>query len=210
MYTTPGFVIEACPYGEAGRILTVFTRELGMIHVIAQGIRLGVSKLRTRTQLFSLSVFSFVRGRDMWRLVGAQEVEKLPMPAADISFISESDLGIDPLLVRILGIVRRLVQGEEKNEALFDAVLAFKHYREEKALLEGDVTVEHGYTFDPGEPIIMLRILNLLGYIRSNDELALFLDGTSFDQKLTNKMNDSRIKNKAIQEINTALQQSHL
>src|ERR1700733_8051707 len=77
IYTTSGFVVESRPYGEAGKILSIFTRDLGMVNAAAQGIRLVRSKLRYHAQDFSLAKFSLVRGRDLWRVVGAENVENV-------------------------------------------------------------------------------------------------------------------------------------
>ncbi|MEK9177832.1 MAG: recombination protein O N-terminal domain-containing protein, partial [Patescibacteria group bacterium] len=71
--TTPGFIIDSRPYGEAGRLMSIFTRELGLVRATAQGIRLEKSKLRYSSQLYSFGIFSFVCGKEFWRLTNARE-----------------------------------------------------------------------------------------------------------------------------------------
>jgi len=60
------------------------------------------------------------------------------------------------------------------------------------------------------EPIIMLRILHHLGYVRHAADLATFLADNSFTPELFAAMAAPGMKAKAIKEINTALQESHL
>jgi hypothetical protein len=204
IYTTAGFIIESRPYGEAGRMLTIFTRELGMVNAAAQGIRLGQSKLRYHAQNFSLAEFSLVRGRDLWRLVGAEKNDTL----------SNSD----PLFIRILTILRRLINGEEKNEALFEAVLALHDFLDDNFIKEEDkanpvdISTMTLMTFPAAEPIIMLRILYHLGYISisAQPELAPFLADNSFAPELLSKMSAFSTKSMAVKEINKALQESQL
>jgi recombinational DNA repair protein (RecF pathway) len=73
IHTTPGFIIGSRPSGEAGKLLSIFTQDLGLIRATAQGIRFEKSKLRPFIQDYSVGIFSFVRGKEFWRLTSAQE-----------------------------------------------------------------------------------------------------------------------------------------
>jgi recombinational DNA repair protein (RecF pathway) len=211
IYTTLGFIVESRPYGEAGKILSIFTRELGMVNVAAQGIRLSPSKLRYHSQDGSLAEFSLVRGRDLWRLVGAEKNVPKDQPALlNISTFSNSH---DPLFIRTLAVLRRLIHGEEKNETLFEAVLAVHAFlgknnkdknnkdknKDEKAIL-----------ISLAEPVIILRILHHLGYVRTKPEFEIFLADNSFSVEILEKMSVPGIKSSVIKEINKALEESHL
>jgi len=102
--TTPGFIIDSRTYGEAGKMLFIFTRDLGLVMAVAQGIRFERSKLRPFTQDYSFGEFSFVRGKEMWRLTSAQEFNesgepsdivpslpaKSPSPTATVSALPEA------------------------------------------------------------------------------------------------------------------------
>jgi recombinational DNA repair protein (RecF pathway) len=191
IYTTPGFVVNSRPYGEGGKMLSIFTAELGQVFAIAEGIRLSKSKLRYHAQDYSFAVFSLVRGRDLWRVVGAETAHD--GVAGTISVVR----------VRMFSMLNRLVQGEEKNAALFDMVRAAHEFlkKNETDLIE---------TTALAEPIIMLRILHHLGYVRSSDELGPFLADSSFTPELFALFSRPGIKTKAIAEINSALQESHL
>jgi len=55
IYHTHGFILSSRNNGEANRMLMIYTREMGLIRAVAQGIRLHKSKLR-----FTLQDFSYV------------------------------------------------------------------------------------------------------------------------------------------------------
>ena len=52
-------------------MISIFTRDLGLVFASAQGIRFEKSKLRPFTRDYSFGQFSFVKGKEYWRLTGA-------------------------------------------------------------------------------------------------------------------------------------------
>ena len=199
-YTTAGFIVESRPYKEAGKILSIFTRDLGMVTAVAQGIRLGTSKLRYHMQDYALIDVSFVRGKEIWRLVGAERSTLDSHEARMACSSARAGVDIDPLLVRSLQVLRRLVQGEEKNEALFATILSLRDFLNSSKLEDRSII----------ESIIMLRVLQHLGYIHTYNELSIFLQDDSFAPPIIDAMHTTAIKSLAIKEINRALQESHL
>lgn len=181
IYTTPAFVIHSSPHGEAGKFILFFTRDFGMIGAVAQGIRLTQSKLRYHIQDFNFSSISIVRGKEVWRLTGAHELENKISPTL--------------LHLKILKLLKRLLHGEEKNEKLFEIV---------EELYKTKIKEED---YDAAECLVVLRVLNSLGYI-SNANLLEFLD--------TNLINDGLIqsiktrKTELIKVINSALNETQL
>lgn len=170
IYTTPAFVINSAPHGEAGKFLLLFTKDFGMIGAVAQGIRLSQSKLRYHVQDFSFCIVSIVKGKEVWRLTGAHEIEGNAKP--------------DILQIKILKLLKRLLQGEEKNEKLFGIIENL--YKDEIKSGESEIV----------ECVTVLKILNSLGYVSDND-LAL-ID------------NAKENKSKMIKVINLALNESQL
>ena len=84
IYTTEAFVIHSAPQGEAGKFLLLFTKDFGMIGVMAQGIRLIKSKLRHHVQDYSYCMVSIVRGKEVWRLTGASEIKNYDLKQKEI------------------------------------------------------------------------------------------------------------------------------
>jgi DNA repair protein RecO (recombination protein O) len=109
IHTTEGFIIDSRPYGEADKLLSIFTRDFGLVMATAQGIRLEKSKLRYYCQDYSFGTFSLVRGKEFWRLTSAQGSDA-PQPAAPA----------EPLFARIAQLLRRLIHGEEPVPGLYE------------------------------------------------------------------------------------------
>ena len=71
-YKTIGIIIKRSNYGEADRILTIFTEKLGKIRASAKGIRKIKSKLAGSLELFCLTDFVIAEGRNLDIVTGAE------------------------------------------------------------------------------------------------------------------------------------------
>lgn len=181
IYTTPAFVIHSSPHGEAGKFLLLFTRDFGIIGATAQGIRLGTSKLRYHMQDFNFSNVSVVRGKEVWRVTGAHELEHAPSTAVHL---------------KILKLLKRLLQGEDKNEKLFEII---------ESLYNSEIKEDD---FEYVECLTVLRILNSLGYIRTINQFNQFFENNLINDEVIGKV--KTFKTDIIKVINQALKESHL
>ncbi len=188
IYTTPGFLVHSAPQGEAGKFFLVFSRDLGMIGATAQGVRFSQSKLRYYTQDYSYSLFSLVRGKEVWRMTGAKEIEGT----------GEVKEGNIKLFVQILMLLRRLLPGEEKNEKLFSILETLHTYLAEHELEKETKTAL--------EYITVLRILHVLGYVKNS--FGKILEGSEIDDSVLLSIGDK--KEEILREINTGLKESQL
>jgi|SRR3989344_6431200 len=134
VYSTRGFILGSAPTGEASKIYLIYTEDFGLVRARAQSVRLLVSKLRYNLEDYSFGTFSLVRGREIWRLTGT---EKIDLPQKQKFSLVRA---------RVLNLIKRLVQGEEKNEKLFKTLLSVT----EKEM---------------SEPFILAHILDALGYL---------------------------------------------
>ncbi len=188
IYTTPGFLVHSAPQSEAGKFFLIFTRDLGMIGAVAQGVRLSQSKLRYYTQDYSYSLFSLVRGKEVWRMTGAKEIDG----------VGEVREGNKKLFVQILMLLRRLLPGEEKNEKLFTILESLQKYLSENDLeKEGKTALEY---------LTVLRILRELGYVKNTFEKIL--DGNEIDSSILVLVGEK--KEEILKEINNGLKESQL
>jgi len=190
IYHTEGLILGSKNYGEAGRYYFIFTRDLGMVYASAQGVRKMHSKLRFVLQDFSYIKLDLVRGKDFWRLTSASKTNKLE----NISKNSET-LKVFSNIARLL---KRLLAGEDANQTLFTDLLNGL-YVLEKCENENDL--------QNIEMILVLRILNNLGYIGSHDSLQSFIK-SPFEGDLVFNVGNNR--NKILSEINKALKETHL
>ena len=187
--TTPGFVISSRPNGEAGKVLSIFTRDLGLIKASAQGIRFEKSKLRPFIQDYSTGVFSFVRGKEFWRLTSAQEG------------IEHKVKNSHELFARIALLLGRLLQGEEAHPALFDMIdMCFMFINDHH-----DIDKESMMTL---ESLLVIRILQRLGYIAHTEELKSYIESDTISVEMLNALKEQRSVMNT--HINKALRESHL
>ncbi|HEY4511491.1 MAG TPA: DNA repair protein RecO [Candidatus Paceibacterota bacterium] len=193
IYTTPGFILESRNVGEANKFFSVFTKELGLIGVTAQGVRLQKSKLRSHLNVFSEVVVSLVRGKEVWRLTSATGIRSFKE-------MQNYSLELSYLYARILLLLKRLLAGEEKNETLFILLgKSFDFARD--AGLEGSEQQRF-------EEVLVVRILHNLGYIGSSKELTPFTESILWSMDILTIM--TTVQKSAREAINKAFKESHL
>ena len=70
-----GVVLRHSDWGEADRLLTLFTRELGKVRAIAKGVRKPLSRKAGHLEPFTRSTLQLARGRDLFILTQAVTVD---------------------------------------------------------------------------------------------------------------------------------------
>ncbi|HZS43153.1 MAG TPA: recombination protein O N-terminal domain-containing protein [Candidatus Paceibacterota bacterium] len=194
IYQTDGFILGSSNSGEANRYFNILTRDLGKIDATAQGVRLIESKLRYSLQDYSLSHLSLVRGKDVWRITSASKLNNL-----------YEELGREQFNVfaRVFSLLRRLLAGEEKNEELFQILRAATLFagKERGRFLSNELLSNF-------EAILVLRILNSLGYLGQNSTFEPFLQTEIWHQELLEQM--GIVSKEAISTINLSLRESQL
>jgi recombinational DNA repair protein (RecF pathway) len=216
IHTTRGFIIGSFQKGEADKLIYIFTRDFGLIIASEQSIRLERSKLRYSTQDYTLGTFSFVQGREFYRLTSAISHIPLKLTAPDLQDTAFSSISDSPnsskgsflkasLIVRIASLLKRFLNGEQSHPDLFDCV-------------------EKGITFISGdnaklielsssrlkcfESLFVARILNRLGYIGNDADLNGYLDNDEFSLEILDLLKDKRVL--LNRHINKALKESQL
>lgn len=183
-------------------MISIFTRDLGLVFASAQGIRFEKSKLRPFTQDYSFGQFSFVRGKEYWRLTSAQEeyntnLRIYPNTTNDefVNFEAQT------LVARIASLLERLLHGEQPNPELFDCIYSCQLFIEENPRLNDE-------SLQTLESLIVVRILNRLGYIGDAAGLNDRIQSTELAIELLDNLKSSRAMiNK---HINKALKESQL
>lgn len=190
IYETNAFVLKNTPQGEADAFITLFTKDLGLIRATAQGIRYEKSKLRFAVQNFSYAHVSLVRGKGVWRLTNATPLENF------------SNLNQDSLCVvaRIFKLLERLLAGESGDEKLFNILYSgikfLENNQQEKEKI-GDI-----------EAVIVLRILNRLGYVGQSEKINFFVLNDEWEGAVFEQMKKER--REALLAINAGLRESQL
>lgn len=189
IYHTEGIILGSGDFGETGKYYSIFTRDLGMIYASAQGVRKMSSKLRFILQDFSYLKIDLVRGKDFWRITSASKTNKLEKLSQPETF---------EVFINISKLLKRLLAGEDPNRDLFmDLINGL-------SVLEKSKTPEELRNV---EAIIVLRVLNNLGYIGGNEILKDFIK-SPFEEDLVFKASENRTK--ILHQINKALKETHL
>lgn len=200
IYTTSAFILASRERGEADLLYKLYSRNIGMIDATATGIRKSGSKLSGHLRRFSIVEVSLVKGKEFWRLTGAENVK-------DFKNIFRF-LPARLTYARIEKFISRLVVGEEKNESLFEILENGFNFMEEK-LMNDELSFEEKERIVKSlEIIIMINILKDLGYIDpKKDQLSEYIKGNLNKDEIDNVYLSRK---KLINIINNAIEHSHL
>jgi DNA repair protein RecO len=190
IYHTEGIILGSRNTKEADKYFYIFTRDLGMIYATAQGVRKISSKLRFVLQDYAYVKLDIVSGKEIFRITSASKTNLLQ----DISKNAQTF----KVFVKITSLLKRLLSGVEKNEILFDDLLN-NLFILEKAKNIAEI--------QDIETIIVLRMLNNLGYIGGDDVLQDFIKSPFSDNMI---FEVSKHRNRVINQINKALKETHL
>lgn len=206
IYTTEGVVIEGLPRGETGKVLRIFTRDLGMVYARATGLRSNASKLRYHTQDHTHGSFSLVRGREVWRLTGASSTSNTgSASSAGGGTDNNTDKSIKALYARVLALLKRMLPGEEAHPELFDVIDSFRNRLLD---LSGKKNILDKEELRNIECLVVLRIIDRLGYLKDDLGLRDIVSSDEWGRETVGKIASKR-KN-AILLINEALRESQL
>lgn len=190
IYHTEALILGSKNYGETGRYYFLLTKDLGMIYASAQGVRKMSSKLRYVLQDFSYIKVDLVQGKDFWRITSATKTNELEKVTKNPQTFK--------VFHNIARLLRRLLAGVEPNESLFaDLVRGL-------SVLEQATEPDDLHNI---ESIIVLRIVNNLGYIGESDVLENFIK-SPFEENLV--FEASKNRRAIVKEINKALKETHL
>lgn len=192
IHQTRAYVIRSAPFGEANRRFDLLSEELGLIRANAQGIRYLKSKLRYALSDYALAEVSLVRGKDYWRVVNA-------VPNEDLFFTLHPKVRL--IFIKVFSLVGRLITGEHPEPDIFWLIR-----NAHKFSIEMGETLEEKYIMG-FESIIILRLLNLLGYVGDHEILKKY-GGEDWSTELLEESGKER--RKIVEVINNALNHSGL
>lgn len=186
LYTTKGWVLRNQTQGEANASILLYTEEFGLIRAHAQGLRKGKSKLAGHLMAHTFGEYSLVKGREVWRLVGAVSTTRVKGEERK-------------MFSRIAKLIERLIHGEEKSEKIFLSV--------EQALACASGTLNEREFFAL-ELFLNTRILHLLGYLPSNDATKPYLEVENLDTSVLGRLEQDR--EVLLREVNRSLRESQM
>ena len=170
IYHTDGYIIDSSNSGESNKVFTILTKELGTIIATAQGVRKLQSKLRYSLQDLSFAKFAFVRGKDIWRITGAEKIVNI--------YDKKIPIQIRSSLARVLNFIKRLSPGEAVNKNVY----------EEFVNLHKSITslrfIRDNNDLWAIENLAYLRISHHFGYGTINDNLKKLVYNESWNSEI--------------------------
>ena len=90
IYKTEGVVLRQMPLGEADRLLTMFSPDLGKLRVVARGVRRAKSKLAGHTEQLTRVRISVAVGRNLDALSEAETIDSFRRLKEDLGHVSQA------------------------------------------------------------------------------------------------------------------------
>jgi DNA repair protein RecO len=191
IYNTRAIILKSVSIKEANKIYFLLTEDFGFIKATAQGIRLSKSKLKGHLQDFYISNISLVKGREFWRIINSEVIRQS-------NFLLNKEKMF--LIKNIFSLILRLVHGEEKNEKLFECINNFYCFIQDTDLKGDD--------YKNLEAITVFRILNVLGYLKKQNNLESFIQSNNLDIGILNEIDP--VRKEILIEINSSLKETQL
>jgi DNA repair protein RecO (recombination protein O) len=144
LYRTPAVILKRTDLGEADRIVTVFSRDVGKIRAVAKGVRRTTSRSAGHLEPFTLSDVLFAVGRELDVISQADTLEAFREIREDLELTTHA--------YYLAEVVDLLTEDHLENREVFDT------------LVEGLRSLRA--THDPRLVLIVfhLKLLDALGY----------------------------------------------
>ena len=111
-YKATGINLKSMPLGEADKLVTILTREFGLIRAVAPGARKQNSKLGGRSGLFVVNELLLAKGRSLDKITQAETLESYPGLSKDLSKLAASQYLAELVLCHALS--------EQPQEELYE------------------------------------------------------------------------------------------
>lgn len=144
-YTTEAIVLKQFDLGEADKIITFYTRDLGKVRAVAKGVRKSKSTISGLVLPFSYNKVLFYKGKSLYRVNSIESIFHFTQLREDLTKMAYATLMAE--------IVEKLGLEDEPNEGLF-SLLLMGYYQ----LLKADKS-----QFNYIELIYKIRLLEIIG-----------------------------------------------
>ena len=112
---TKGIIIKRRNFGEADRILTIYTENIGKVSVMAKGVRKTLSKLSGHIEIFYLSNLMLAEGKNFYTLTGAELIEDFNNLRNNLKHAENAFL--------VAEAVDKLIEEENPSEDIFHLII---------------------------------------------------------------------------------------
>lgn len=116
-YSDEGIVLARRNFGEADRILSIYTKSHGRISAIAKGIRKTTSKKRGHLEIFSYIRFQIAEGHGIGILTEAETLNNFEIVRKDLKKVS--------LAYFFTEVIGKITHEHERNDGIFELILSY-------------------------------------------------------------------------------------
>ena len=149
LHTTSAFVLGNTPHGENNRVYKLFTKKLGYMFAHGQGVRAVHNRNRFALATGKECQVTLVRGRDSWRITGAQSLENMSETPQDNASIRRA------YLRKLHTLCASLLPREIPIPALYTLIKD----------AHATYTTCKTSSLRDAEALYVIRVLHLLGYV---------------------------------------------
>ena len=114
-YKTEAVILSRRNYSETDRIITLFTKHLGKIAVIAKGVRKPSSRKRGSLEVFSHIRFSAAKGKNLDIMTEVETINNFDLIREDLTRVSVAYFFVET--------IQKATADAEENSSLFDFLL---------------------------------------------------------------------------------------
>jgi DNA repair protein RecO (recombination protein O) len=115
LFRTPAVILKRMDLGEADRIVTLFSRDVGKIRAVAKGVRRTTSRSAGHLEPFTLSDVMFAVGRDLDVISQADTLESFRTVREDLVLTTHA--------YYLAEMVDMLTEDRLENRAVFDTLV---------------------------------------------------------------------------------------
>lgn len=210
IYRTEAIILSSRPSGEAGKYLTVLSKDYGVLKIEAAAVRKNDSKLRQSIQDYSVAEISFVRGKTGNKLVNASFVSNF--------FYDVNQPKLLKSLTNVFRLIEKMIIDEENDVTVFDLLIetgdilknSTETFKIQSEISKNDTNNENEF-LKAVEIVVVYKILNGLGYVSSEGEYK-FIISEKINNGLISRTEalPKKDKENLIRLINQAINESHL
>ena len=115
LYRTPAVILKRMDLGEADRIVTLFSRDVGKVRAVAKGVRRTTSRAAGHLEPFTLSDVMFAVGRELDVISQADTLESFRAIREDLVLTTHA--------YYLAEVVDLLTEDRLENRAVFDTLV---------------------------------------------------------------------------------------
>jgi DNA repair protein RecO (recombination protein O) len=112
IYRTEAIVLGRMDFGEADRILTIFTPRHGKLRIIAKGVRRPMSKIGPHLEYFTRSHLMMAKGRDLDVVTGAETLDPFLPIRSNLDALGHAS--------HMAELLNRLTEDRQENARAYD------------------------------------------------------------------------------------------